>query len=136
MGTDTLVLKIVEYLDGTPDNKIYILYDNLTDEYVLRGKRLKTSTLDYCEYSFVSNSTSKLADFIEFMLDSQCVSYILYNYDNLPATSEEITYQFLRKYDDPRYEISGYDHRMLKRKELKKNLNMLRSIFNHYEPVN
>jgi hypothetical protein len=131
---DTLVLKIVEYeMDSSKDDTtLYIWYDQDTETYIIRGKRRETSMVDSCVYSFECNSASNLSDFIQFVIDkTNYVSYILYNYDNLPKTSDEITFEFLANNDDITYEIAGYDHQKLNRKELIRNLKMLRNIFNY-----
>jgi hypothetical protein len=128
---DTLVLKIVENIGTNPDTILYVLYDKSKHRYVIRGSRQETKTVKTCSYSFECKSSRDLVDFIKFLIDSSNdVSYILYNYDNLPFTSNEITYEFLSEYDNIRYEISGYDNQKLKRKELLKYLRMLRNIFN------
>lgn len=131
---DTLVLKIVEHdVDlGRPDTTLYILYDMAIKRYVIRGKR-NTTQADACSYSYECKLVDDLVDFLEFLLDrTNKFSYILYNYDNLPATSNEITFEFLKKYDSIKYELSGYDYQEFKRKILVKNLRMLRNIFNYY----
>ena len=131
---DTLVLKIVEHdVDlGIPDTTLYVLYDKSTHRYVIRGKR-NDSRIDSCTYSFECEFANDLADFLEFLLDrTNTFSYILYNYDNLPETSNEITFEFLEMYDSKIYELSGYDNLSFKRKILLKNLRMLRNIFNYY----
>jgi len=131
---DTLVLKIVERdLDlKRPDTTLYVLYDKKTHRYVIRGKR-DDRKMDSCSYSFECEYANDLADFIQFLIcKHNTVSYVLYNYDNLPATSDEITFDFLYAYDDKIWEISGYDNKKLHRRELLKNLRMLRNIFNYY----
>ena len=132
---DTLVLKIVEHdVDlKRPDTTLYVLYDKSEHKYVIRGKRRETDTLNSCTYSFMCECAKDLADFIQFLIcKHNKVSYILYNYDNLPATSNEISYDFLTEHDDRTYEISGYDHQDLKRNVLLRNLRMLRNVFNYY----
>jgi len=131
---DTLVLKIVEYDSdsGKPDTTLYLLYDKSIHRYVIRGNRKGTSYISSLTYSFECESVYDLADFIQFVIDSSNnVSYILYNYDNLPMSSNEITYDFLEEYDDISYEIAGYDNKVLKRKNLLRHLRMLRNIFNY-----
>jgi hypothetical protein len=132
---DTLVLKIVEHdVDlGRPDTTLYILYDKREHKYIIRGKRFETPRVKSRSYSFECEFAHDLPDFIQFLIDDlNTVSYILYNYDNLPETSNEITYEFLHDCDDKPYEISGYDNMPLKRGQLLKNLRMLRNIYNHY----
>jgi hypothetical protein len=132
---DTLVLKIVERdVDlNRPDTTLYILYDKKEHKYIIRGKRFETKRMESCSYAFDCEFAHDLADFIEFLIDREhTISYILYNYDNLPKTSNEIDYDFLYRYDDIVYELSGYDKLKLNRKELLKNLRMLRNIYNNY----
>jgi len=131
---DTLVLKIVEHdVDlGKPDTTLYVLYDKATHRYVIRGKRGDDRDKS-CTYSFECKSHNDLADFLEFLLDrTNTFSYILYNYDNLPETSNEITFEFLKMYDNKVYELSGYDNELYRRKNIIKNLRILRNIFNYY----
>jgi hypothetical protein len=60
------------------------------------------------------------------------INEVLYNYDNLPATSNEITFEFLQENDERTYEISGYNGLKCTRKRLLRNLRMLRNVFNYY----
>ena len=131
---DTLVLKIVEHdVDlGKTDTTLYLLYDKVTHRYVIRGQR-NDSSVASCTYSFECEFANELADFLEFLLDkTNTFSYILYNYDNLPETSNEITFEFLKMYDSRVYELSGYDNQIYNRKDMLKNLRILRKIFNYY----
>ena len=132
---DTLVLQIREFdLDTNRlDTTLFVLYDQRTDRYVIRGNRKEVPRIDPCIYSFECESARDLADFIEFVIDkTNKISYILYNYDNLPEESNEITYDMLLAEADVSREISGYDNQRLKRKRLLKNIRMLRNIFNEY----
>lgn len=129
---DTLVLKIVESRKetGETDSTLYILYDQRKRTYIIRGSREGVST----SYSFECFSERDLADFIDFIVDGYYayVSYSLYNYDNLPETSGEITFDFLCKYDDRSYELAGYTDCEYKRKHLIRQLRILKKIFNDY----
>lgn len=131
---DTLVLKIIEHdvnLDR-PDTTLFILYDNETSRYVIRGKRNEVRR-ESCTYSYECEHATDLIEFLEFLFDKNYkFSYILYNYDNLPATSNEITFEFLKKHDKIKYELSGYDNVNFKRKDMLKKLRMLKNIFNYY----
>jgi hypothetical protein len=131
---DTLVLKIVEHdvdLDR-PDTTLYVLYDKATHRYVIRGQRNDTR-VESCTYSYECEFANDLADFMEFLFDEgNLFSFILYNYDNLPDTSNEITFEFLKRHDSIEYELAGYDNQRLVRKQLIKILRMLRNVFNYY----
>jgi hypothetical protein len=127
---DTLVLKIEENDKYGVDTILYILFDILNSTYIIRGKR-NEDTSKSCAYSFECESQYDLINFIEFLVDKNRVNYVLYNYDNLPAKSNEITYEFLEIYDDNEYEIGGYDNKKLNRKELYKILSFIRRIYNN-----
>ena len=133
-NTDCLVLKIEEHDIDTKelDTTLYILYDKNESHFVIRGKRF-SKVMDSCTYSFNCEFAKELADFISFvMCKKNQWSYSLYNYDNLPQTSDEISYDFLKNHDSRVYELSGYDRQKFKRKELLKRLRMLRNVFNYY----
>ena len=133
-ASDNLVLQIVEHdVDSKNTVKtLYILYDTKLKTYVLRGKRYG-GNVKSCTYSFECRFADDLVEFLEFVLDKHNnYSYILYNYDNLPDTSNQITFEFLKRYDSIVYEISGYDNKPLKRSHLMKYLKMLRNITNNY----
>ena len=131
---DTLVLKIVEHDVelGRPDTTLFILYDVLTRRYVIRGKRndkMKPS----CTYSYECERANDLVDFLDYLFDrANKFTYVLYNYTNLPDNSNEITFEFLKKHDKLKYELTGYDNVDFKRKDILKKLRMLRNIFNYY----
>jgi hypothetical protein len=132
---DTLVLKIDEHdVDlNMPDTTLYVIYDKAQHNFIVRGKRRETAALCSCTYSFTCEYAKDLADFIQFLIcKDNTVSYILYNYDNLPATSNEISFEFLLEHDDIAFEIAGYDNQALKRNILLKNLRMLRNVYNNY----
>lgn len=133
--SDTLVLKIVEKCqkDGKIDTTMYILYDVVKKCYIVRGTRPNGSHNDPLYYSFKCKKTKHLSSFIHFVIDcNNPSSYILYNYDNLPATSDEITYEFLDTYDDTNYEIVGYDDVTVSHKLTKRILRIVKNVFNPY----
>jgi hypothetical protein len=131
---DTLVLKIEEYeTNNLTDTILYVLYDTRSNEYIIRGKRRSSKTLISLPYSFTAETANGLADFIELIVcPENTVSYTLYNYDNLPNDSYDITYDFLEKHDDRSYEIVAYDNQRIKRADLLKCLKILRNVFNYY----
>ena len=133
--TDCLVLKIeeretdVEILDTT----IYVIYDKRERNYVIRGKRRVTNNIDACTYSFVCKDHRDLADFLSFVVCKENLwTYVLYNYDNLPYDSNDITYEFLKEYESNVYELTGYNNLDYSRKGLCSILRMLRNVFNYY----
>lgn len=134
--TDCLVLKIEE-TDSDNDKKdmnLFILYDRKYDKFILRGKREDTKRIYSEPYSFESSNSRDVFDFLNFVIDeSNPVSIVMYNYDNLHADSDDITYEFLETYEDARYELAAYDDVFINYKLVKKSINLLKSITNYYE---
>jgi hypothetical protein len=133
--TDCLVLKIEERdkVTGQLDTTIYIIYDKKDHNYVVRGKRNDCKNIEACTYSFVCNYAIDLVDFLSFvMCKKNRWTYVLYNYDNLPYDSNDITYEFLKEDESNVYELTGYNNVKYNRKNLSTILRMLRNVFNYY----
>ena len=133
-SSDCLVLKIVEFdLDTQKsDTELYIIYDNTNGHFMIRGKRRDTRKITSVPYSFNCNTAADVYDFIEITLCRfNPISYTLYNYDNL---TNDNTFEFLHRCNDPAYEIVGYDNILLSKnkKHIMKVLRSLREIYNHY----
>jgi hypothetical protein len=132
---DCLVLKLEECEEKTNiiDTTVYIFYDKNQHQYVVRGRRKWTPNHKSCTYSFNCTYVNDLVYFLQYIIcRTSKVNETLFNYDNFPASSSEITFEFLQNYDHGDYEISGYDEKKLQRKRLLKNLTMLRNVSNVY----
>jgi hypothetical protein len=132
--TDCLVLKIEEYDIDTNalDTTLYVLYDKKEHHFIVRGQRF-SKTIESCVYSFKCEFAHELEDFLSFVVcKKNHWTYTLYNYDNLPSTSDEISYDFLQRNDSKVYELAAYDYQKFNKKQLLKNLRILRSVFNNY----
>ena len=133
--SDCLVLKIEERnpTSGELDMTVYIIYDKKDHNYVVRGKRSVVNNIGACTYSFVCNDHIDLADFLSFVICKKNLwTYVLYNYDNLPYDSNDLTYEFLIENDSSVYELTGYNNLDYSRKGLCSILRMLRNVFNYY----
>jgi len=132
---DCLVLKFVEIEKdtGNIDTTVYVFYDKSTHKYVIRGRRRWTPHWHSCTYSFECEYAKDLVDFLQYIIcNGNTVNETLFNYDNFPISSNDVTYEFLNDYDHSDYELSGYDNQKLSRKRLLRNLRMLRNISNHF----
>jgi hypothetical protein len=132
---DCLVFKFEEYdaVKKELDTTVYVFYDKREHHYVIRGQRKWTPSHQSCTYSFNCDYAKDVADFLQYLVcKDNTVNEILYNYDNLPSESANITFEFMNEYDHRDYEISGYNRQKLGRKRLLKNLRMLRNIYNYY----
>ena len=133
--SDCLVFKFEEKVETTKetDTTVYVFYDKKEHNYVIRGQRRWTPKHQSCTYSFNCEFAKDLADFLQYIVcKDNRVNEILYNYDNFPSNSNDITYEFLHDYDHSDYEISGYNDQKFGRKRLLRNLRMLRNIYNQY----
>ena len=133
--SDCLVLKIEEYgvKDGELDISLYILYDKLKERYVIRGKRKDYKSYKFQPFSFLCKNSKDLIQFIIFVIsESSLYSYILYNYDNLPVSSSDITYDYLSENESYNCEISGYENQKFNKEQLLQNVRMLNNVFNYY----
>ena len=133
-STDCLVLRIDEFdcelnaICGTLDTSLYIFYDVNKKVYVIRGKRQGDEP-----YSFYCKSLDGLKEFISTVIcKTNAWSYNLYNCDNLPEHSDDITFEVLGNSVGKYNEIVGYDYENYDKKTLKKMLRILRNVYNYY----
>ena len=135
MISDCLVLKIeeIEATTGDIDNTIYVLYDSVERVYIIRGVRSATYKRVFDTYSFRCHSTKVVVDFLTVTIDgSNPVSYALYNCNDLPYRSDEITSELLDESCVKAAEVVGYDNMKLERKTLRKYVDIVGSMFNPY----
>jgi hypothetical protein len=99
---DCLVLKLVEIERDTNliDTTVYIFYDKKTHNFFVRGRRRNTPNIDSQVYSFQCEFAKDLAEFLQYVIcKNNKVNEVLYNYDNLPAESNDVTFEFLYDLD-------------------------------------
>ena len=138
---DCLVLKIEERCRDTSElvTTFFIMYDKKEENYVIRGKitdiNSRRGNKPGAIFSFVSNSSGDLEDFLSFSICNQNkLTYVLYTYDDLSYHSNNITYEDLKakQYESTSYEIAGYENKSYKKKDVLRNLRMLENVFNYY----
>jgi len=133
--SDCVVLKIVEteYQSGETDNTIYLLFDTLKHQFVIRGIRASSSTMDFEPYSFRCARMKAVCDFLSVVIDnSNIVSYSLYNLNDLPFYSDDITQELLDEACYKGNEIVGYDNLKFNMKTLRKYVGIVNDLFNPY----
>jgi hypothetical protein len=130
---DCLVLKIVEYdEDDNIDTTLFVLYDTRAENFVVRGKRNDSHTAS-CDFSFVASNVIALIEFITFVVDvANKWTYVLYNMDNLPSESNNITYDSLRIFAVLYRELAGYNKQKYRRRDLVRCLKMVKYVSNDY----
>jgi len=129
--TDCLVLRIDEFDSDTfkLDTSMYVFYDVNEEVYVIRGKRPNA----WETYSFICDTMHDTMDFVKTVICKQNLwSYSLYNCDNLPFDSDDITFGTLENSVRKENEITGYDYQTYNKKTLKRMLRILRNVYNYY----
>ena len=133
--SDCIVLKIVEteYQSRDTDNTIYVMFDTLKREFVIRGLRSQSSTTDFEPYSFRCQSIKVVCDFLSVVIDNNnIVSYSLYNLNVLPCYSDDITIELLDESCYKANEIVGYDNLKFNMKTLRKYVGIVNELVNPY----
>ena len=132
---DCLVLKIeeIECDNDKLDTSLFVFYDQREQKYVLRGRRRWSQNFQACTYSYDCKSIDDMVVFLSYIIaKNNRINEILYNYDNLPDSSNDVTFEFLFEYENKDYEISGYNNNTMSKKRLHMLLRMLRKVGNKY----
>jgi hypothetical protein len=138
--TDCLVLKLEDNNEHSNLSRhvLYVLYDVESRCYVVRGLNMQQQwtkkSAEDCPYSFISKDANGLADFILHIISKHnTVKEVLYNYDNLPEESSDITFELLKRNELEDYEISYCPQKSLHKKSLLSTLKFLKNVFNYYK---
>jgi hypothetical protein len=132
---DCLVLQIqeIEEFTGSIDTNLFVMFDKNEEKYLIRGKRMDLTTRVFNTYSFECDDSEAMYNFITFIIcRDNNINYTLFNYNDLPLSSDDITYEYLMDNASRTKEIAGYDNINMNRKRLRNLLDMLRGVFNYY----
>jgi hypothetical protein len=132
---DCLVLKIEEHDNHTRelDTTLYVFYDTKYTTFLLRGKR-SDKKIESTNFSFFCKDINELCYFVSFIICKENFwTYSIYNYNNLPMDSYNITYEYLTKNGTKTNELGGYNYQKYDPTILFYNLRMLSSVFNLYK---
>lgn len=163
-NSDCLVVKIDEMFSFDVEHTIFIVYDVREQKYVMRGKRFENiekinyepfsdsflfhafeyifpnkkekNSVSYYPYSFSCSKKESLVDFLDFIFSQGSSFRIrLYNYDNLPYDSKNITYDFFDSHVDKAYEIGSvfdYHGENKIKQRFDKILDLIQNVCNDY----
>ena len=142
---DCLVMKLIEYEKYSPvmsrsdlkkyrDVRLFVLYDTNKHTFIIRGKRTSTSKVKAKPFSFECRYLREVYDFIKLIFSIEHVFSIeLYNLDNLPTNSNEITFKSLDRSLDLSSLIVAYDTQMMSKDS---NRGMIYKFLSSLENVN
>ena len=115
---------------STVKNRLFLSYDVDQESYVVYGKSNRLAT-DNEPYFFRADKSTDMYKFVKFVIGKEsCNSYTLYNYNNMPFDLEGVDYDFMESNRDVRYEIAAYDEVRLSKRDFRKNLRMLKYVYN------
>lgn len=149
--TDCLVLCIDDFVSV----KIFVIYDINEKKFIIRGKNYDSDDSDgdtdgdsnsgsgsfnnesdnNClnkPFSFQCKLKKQLLPFLNYLISVNSSKFTLYNYDNLPMKSNEISYEFLEDNQDERYEIVSYKEDNFDKNMCLNLLNIMKNIYNEY----
>ena len=134
--TDSYLTLCIEERDednyGTVKNRLFVSYDIEQESYVVYGKNQRTA-VDNLPYFFRADKATDMYKFVRYVVgDDASNSFTLYNYNNMPFDLEGVDYDFMEANMDIRYEIVVYDNVKIAKKTFKRNLRMLKSVYNFY----
>ena len=130
MSSDCLVLQINNNSSDDLNVNVFIIYDINSKLFVICGKRNGGVEFNYKSYSVKSTET-----FLYFIFSNKrYLNYSISNHSELPASHEEITYDYLNEsLFENVYEIACKSEKsMYNKREVRNLLKMLKSVFNYY----
>jgi hypothetical protein len=136
--TDSYLTLCIEERDSlnnyeTIANRLFISYDIEQQSYVVYGKSVRPVGIDNEQYFFRSDKSSDMYKFVRFIISKESYSsYTLYNYNNMPFDLEGVDYYFMEANMDIRYELAAYDNMRIKKQDFRRNLHMLKNVYNFY----
>jgi len=126
-STDCLILRIDEHqLNGSTftTNHMYVLYDANASHFLIRGVSYDIP------FSFKARYNRDVRQFVECVtIPSSTLYYSLYNYPDLPTTSDKITLEYLSELSDE-YALSL--DKTSNNVSLKSMISMVQNMFNYY----
>lgn len=140
MSTDCIVIKIEQFSKACqstmfyPDKTMYIAYDEIWNSYVIRGE-ICDDTFRASYFSFSSKKINSIIAFIQFNFDfRKKVDMTLLNYNDLPYDTDHISFDLLKNLSSNTSSvIAVHENIDDKKRNLKRNLKILRNVLNIYE---
>ena len=119
------------------DTRLFVTYDHSSKAYIVNGKRQDIfskkgrNKTQLKPFVFCAQESNDIVDFIILAFSrSNSLSYIMYNYNNLPDDACDMTYEFMESNMDRRYEIAAFDNVDIKRNHIKKLIRLTKNMYN------
>jgi len=132
--TDCLVLKIMEFSveDQLVDTVLYILYDKEEHHFIVRGRR-NNENIEFNSFSFQCDYAHELEPFIRFLVgkDNKVLTDLI-NYQELPMSSDDISFEYLEENDSRANQLIAYLPSTYKSKKIRTAIRLLRDVYNRF----
>jgi hypothetical protein len=109
------------------DTRLFVFWDELTNDFVIAGKR---DGAQYIPYVFHCADTDSVLSFIKLTIGNRKCSMVYYNYNNL-FQQQDITYEYFEQNMNETYEIVAYDNIEINYKKLKTTLRAIKNIYGY-----
>lgn len=139
--TDSYIVLCIEERDDLKENydiifgRLFVAYDADMDEYVVYGKRMSSLSdvnVNYQPYFFRTDSATEMYKFVKFVIGRESIcSFTLYNYNNMLIDLESSDYEFMVTNMSRNYEMVVYDNVLIKKRNFKKIMDILKNMFNY-----
>lgn len=138
-SSDCLVL-CVEEIDTDYDNfsdyqkksRVYVLFDVTYGVYLIRGRRDNREPESTFSFIADSNNQESVVNFIDFFTLDEPIIMTIYNMNDLPLTSEEITCEYLEENSIEENIFLSYRQQDFSKSTLRKIMDVIKNIYNHY----
>lgn len=138
-SSDCLVL-CVEEIDTDYDNfsdyqkksRLYVLFDVTYGVFLIRGRRDNTEPNSTFSFIADSNNQESVVNFIDFFTLDEPIIMTIYNMNELPLTSEEITCEYLEENSIEENIFLSYRQQDFSKSTLRKIMDIIKNIYNHY----
>ena len=119
------------------DTRLFVTYDHTTKSYVVNGKRIDIfskrgrNKTQLKPFVFCAQESNDIVDFILLTFSkSSSMSYIMYNYNNLPEDACDMTYEFMEGNMDRKYEIAAFDNVSVRKQMIKRLVRLTKNMYN------
>jgi len=126
--TDCLVLFIE---DSIIYMNLFVVYDGEKDSFFICGKKIVDAEFDWVPYSFYCKDEEALLLFIDNVMDGT-VNIRLYNFNDIPLSCSNITFDILDESKNDACEIVKYMEEDNPYQTAKDYLKILKNIHNNF----
>jgi hypothetical protein len=131
-SSDCLILCLEEFDSelNITQGKVYVLHDS-NEKYLIRGRKDSESV----PFSFIcyDYNYESIVDFLELFIGVDLCNITIYNHNDLPLTSDEITFEYLHENLDENNIFMAYSLDYFSKRGTTKALRAIKNVFNPFQ---